>query len=144
MVPLRIIVARAARAMLTRHSPSTAIVPSRIAAVGRFALVALLALSPLRFPSSGAPGAQPSFLRGVTALHNFEYEDAVEAFREAQRMDPDFAMAYWGEAMTYHQTLWRNENILAGREALKRLVRDWADVLVENYRPGAFKALGLG
>ena len=31
-----------------------------------------------------------------------------------------------------------------GREALKRLVRDWADVLVENYRPGAFKALGLG
>jgi len=31
-----------------------------------------------------------------------------------------------------------------GREALKRLVADWADVLVENYRPGAFKALGLG
>jgi len=32
----------------------------------------------------------------------------------------------------------------AGCEAFKRLVRDWADVLVENYRPGAFKALGLG
>jgi crotonobetainyl-CoA:carnitine CoA-transferase CaiB-like acyl-CoA transferase len=31
-----------------------------------------------------------------------------------------------------------------GRAALKRLVRDWADVLIENYRPGAFKALGLG
>src|SRR4029450_3185928 len=31
-----------------------------------------------------------------------------------------------------------------GREALERLVVDWADVLVENYRPGAFKALGLG
>ena len=31
-----------------------------------------------------------------------------------------------------------------GREALKRLVAGWADVLVENYRPGAFKALGLG
>lgn len=30
------------------------------------------------------------------------------------------------------------------RDALKRLVKDWADVLVENYRPGAFKALGLG
>src|ERR1051325_3463132 len=25
-----------------------------------------------------------------------------------------------------------------GREALKRLVAEWADVLVENYRPGAF------
>jgi crotonobetainyl-CoA:carnitine CoA-transferase CaiB-like acyl-CoA transferase len=31
-----------------------------------------------------------------------------------------------------------------GRGALRRLVRDWADVFVENYRPGAFSALGLG
>ena len=31
----------------------------------------------------------------------------------------------------------------AGREILKRLVKG-ADVLVENYRPGAFAALGLG
>ena len=31
-----------------------------------------------------------------------------------------------------------------GQAALKRLVKDWADVFVENYRPGALKALGLG
>jgi crotonobetainyl-CoA:carnitine CoA-transferase CaiB-like acyl-CoA transferase len=31
-----------------------------------------------------------------------------------------------------------------GREALQRLVVSWADVFVENYRPGAFQALGLG
>ena len=30
-----------------------------------------------------------------------------------------------------------------GREALKRLAAQWADVFVENYRPGAFKSLGL-
>ena len=30
-------------------------------------------------------------------------------------------MAYWGEAMTYHQTLWGNENVDAGRQALARL-----------------------
>ena len=30
-----------------------------------------------------------------------------------------------------------------GREILKRLVKD-ADVMVENYRPGAFPALGIG
>lgn len=32
----------------------------------------------------------------------------------------------------------------SGREALRRLVRDWADVFVENFRPGALKSLGLG
>jgi tetratricopeptide (TPR) repeat protein len=89
--------------------------------VGRFALVALLALSPLRFPTSGAPTAQTSFLRGVTALHNFEYEDAVEAFREAQRIDRDFAMAYWGEAMACNQTLWLNQDASAARASLLRL-----------------------
>src|SRR5215218_6517078 len=31
-----------------------------------------------------------------------------------------------------------------GQDALRRLVKDWADVFVENYRPGAMKALGLG
>jgi crotonobetainyl-CoA:carnitine CoA-transferase CaiB-like acyl-CoA transferase len=31
-----------------------------------------------------------------------------------------------------------------GREALKRLAANWADVFVENYRPGAFRTLGLG
>ncbi len=30
-------------------------------------------------------------------------------------------MAYWGEAMTYNQTLWRNEDVAAGRQALARL-----------------------
>jgi tetratricopeptide (TPR) repeat protein len=30
-------------------------------------------------------------------------------------------MAYWGEAMTWHQTLWRNENVAAARQALARL-----------------------
>src|SRR5688500_6984458 len=32
----------------------------------------------------------------------------------------------------------------AGRDALRKLAAEWADVLVENYRPGALKALGLG
>jgi len=85
------------------------------------ALVGLLLLSPILFPNSGLPAAQPSFLRGVTALHNFQYEDAVEAFRETQRIDRDFAMAYWGEAMACNQTLWLNQDVAAAREILLRL-----------------------
>jgi tetratricopeptide (TPR) repeat protein len=89
--------------------------------VGRFALLALLALSSVRFPTSGSPAAQAPFLRGLTALHNFQYEDAVEAFREAQRLDRDFAMAYWGEAMACNQTLWLNQDAATARASLLRL-----------------------
>ena len=75
----------------------------------------------IQFPTSGAPTAQADFLRGVEALHNFEYEEANQAFVRARSADPSFAMAIWGEALTFHQTLWRNENLAAGREALARL-----------------------
>ena len=68
-----------------------------------------------------APTAHTEFQTGVTALHNFEYEEANAAFLEAQKIDRDFAMAYWGEAMTYHQILWQNEDVAAGRRVLERL-----------------------
>lgn len=89
--------------------------------VGLFTLVALIVLSPVRFSNSGSPAAQGPFLRGVTALHNFQYEDAVEAFREAQGADHDFAMAYWGEAMACNQTLWLNQDVEMARQILLRL-----------------------
>jgi len=79
--------------------------------------------SPPSIPLSSQPSSQAHALvvRGIVALHNFEYEDANEAFQQARTLDPADALAYWGEAMTYNQTLWRNENVPAGREALARL-----------------------
>ena len=71
--------------------------------------------------ASAQPRAAELFQQGITALHLFEYEDANEAFIQARRSDPAFVLAYWGEAMTYHQTLWRHENVEAGRQALERL-----------------------
>ena len=79
----------------------------------------LIALAAGRAPAQ--PRAPELFQQGLAALHQFEYEDANEAFINARRIDPGFVMAYWGEAMTYHQTLWRNENVEAGRQALARL-----------------------
>ena len=64
------------------------------------------------------PMPQSAFAEGLAALHSFEYEDANAAFLRAQRDDPGFALAYWGEAMTYHQTLWgqrRRRRRAAGR-----------------------------
>ena len=87
----------------------------------RTAVACVLAWAASARATAQPPDARLFYSRGLTALHLFEYEDANEAFREAQRLDPGFAMAYWGEAMTYNQTLWRKEDIAAGRRALARL-----------------------
>ncbi|HTY40402.1 MAG TPA: hypothetical protein VMH79_00880 [Thermoanaerobaculia bacterium] len=79
------------------------------------------ALGRIDFPASGSPQAMPDFLRGVLLLHSFEYDDAAEAFRQAQKADPGFAMAYWGEAMTYNHPLWMQRDRGAALKALERL-----------------------
>ena len=59
-------------------------------------------LGEIVFPNSGNAAAQAPFLRGVKLLHNFEYEDAVESFQAAEKADPNFALAYWGEALAHN------------------------------------------
>ena len=73
------------------------------------------------FVNSGSAAAQADFLRGLAQLHNFEYDDAAEHFRKAQQIAPDFALAYWGEAMTQNHPVWHEEDVPAAREILKRL-----------------------
>lgn len=75
----------------------------------------------LTFPNSGSEAAQKSFLYGLAQLHNFEYEDAAEAFRRAEETDPGFAMAYWGEAMTKNHPIWMQQDLDAARAVLNRL-----------------------
>jgi Tfp pilus assembly protein PilF len=75
----------------------------------------------VHFANSGAASAQASFLRGLAQLHNFEYDDAAAEFRKAQQADPNFAMAYWGEAMTYTHPLWYEQDQPAARAALNHL-----------------------
>jgi tetratricopeptide (TPR) repeat protein len=72
------------------------------------------------FANSGAPDAQAPFLHGLALLHDFEYEAAAREFRKAQTIDPSFAMAYWGEAMTYTHPVWFQQDADAARAALKR------------------------
>src|SRR5256885_194621 len=78
-------------------------------------------LGTIDFPTSGAPAARAPFIRGVLLLHSFEYGDAARAFREAQRLDSGFALAYWGEAMTYTHPVWNEQDGNAARAALQRL-----------------------
>ena len=78
-------------------------------------------LGHIDFPTSGTPPAQEHFVTGVLFLHSFEYPSALREFREAQRLDSAFAMAYWGEAMTYTHAVWNEQDAAAARAALRRL-----------------------
>lgn len=79
-------------------------------------------LGTISFPTSTrSAAAQTAFLRGALLLHLFEYPDAAKTFQQAQQLDPGFAMAYWGEAMTYNHGIWNQLDAQAGRIALGRL-----------------------
>ena len=73
------------------------------------------------FPTSGSPEAQKHFLRGVATLHSFGWKQARTAFQEAQAADPDFAMAYWGESLTYNHPLITEWDLDTPRAVLSKL-----------------------
>lgn len=72
-------------------------------------------LGNVKFETSGSEKAQASFLRGLAALHSFWYEEALDAFRESTKIDPDFMMGYWGEAMAHNHPLWSEQDTTAAR-----------------------------
>ena len=73
------------------------------------------------FPTSAGEEAQKHFIRGVAILHSFGYEQAREQFQAAQEFEPDFALAYWGETLTYNHPLLPERDLDSPREALERL-----------------------
>src|ERR1044071_6963471 len=78
-------------------------------------------LGKVEFPTSGSPQAQSHFLRGLAALHSFWYEEALEAFQESTKADPDFMMGYWGEAMAQNHPLWSEQDIAGARQVLTKI-----------------------
>ncbi len=64
---------------------------------------------------------QEKFNEGLLLLHNFEYDDALTAFREATARDSTEVLTHWGEAMCHYKALWRLQNTKKGRAILQRL-----------------------
>jgi tetratricopeptide (TPR) repeat protein len=47
------------------------------------------------------PAAQQYFDQGLRLVYGFNHAEAIRAFNEAARLDPDCAMCYWGTALAY-------------------------------------------
>lgn len=98
------------------------------------------------FPTSCAPVVQEQFEHGVALLHSFEYEMADNEFKNVAQRDPQCAMAYWGQAMTFYHELWNRpskDDLKQGAELLKKAVdlkpktareREYIDALTVFYR----------
>ncbi len=78
-------------------------------------------LGKIYFPTSANQAAETHFINGVLFLHNFEYEQARAAFQQAEKADSTFALAYWGEAMTYNYPVWNEQNLSEARKVLAKL-----------------------
>jgi tetratricopeptide (TPR) repeat protein len=78
-------------------------------------------LGKIDFPTSAPDTAQKHFIEGVLLLHSFEYARARKAFAEASKIAPDFALAYWGEAMTYDHRIWGERDPSSALAVLARL-----------------------
>ncbi|MDB5839632.1 MAG: hypothetical protein JWQ23_1584 [Herminiimonas sp.] len=57
-------------------------------------------LGTLAYPiTTSKPQAQKYFNQGLRLAYGFNHDEAAQAFRMAQKIDPKCAMCYWGEAL---------------------------------------------
>jgi tetratricopeptide (TPR) repeat protein len=102
---------------MTRHFLGAALVVALASPVS----AQLESVGNLRFETSASPEAQKHFLRGVAILHSFGWKQAIAEFQAAQKIEPDFALAYWGETLCYNHPLAPEQDGKTPREVLKRL-----------------------
>lgn len=60
----------------------------------------------VHLPDVCSVAATPHMERGLALLHHMTYEDARAEFAQAVVEDPNCALGYWGQAMTYIHPLW--------------------------------------
>ena len=78
-------------------------------------------LGTVDFPTSGSPEAQTHFLRGLAALHSFWFDEALDEFRQSTKIDQDFMMGYWGEAMALNHPLWAQQDTDSARKVIANI-----------------------
>jgi len=92
--------------------------------------------------------AQTYFNQGLILSYGFNHAEAARSFREAQKLDPDCAMAYWGEALVLGPNInaaMEDENVPLAWAALQKALerkdkasereRAYIDALAARYVP---------
>jgi tetratricopeptide (TPR) repeat protein len=51
--------------------------------------------------STESAAAQKYFNQGLTLVYGFNHMEALRSFRQATKLDPELAMAYWGQALCW-------------------------------------------
>lgn len=69
--------------------------------------------------TTSKPMAQRYFDQGLRLAYGFNHDEAGQSFRTAQKIDPDCAMCYWGEALV----LGPNINMPMSQDAIAPAVR---------------------
>ncbi|MGH8606616.1 MAG: hypothetical protein ACREX9_04085 [Gammaproteobacteria bacterium] len=105
--------------------------------------------------TTASPRAQSYFDQGLRLSYAFNHAEARRAFRQAQKLDPDCAMCYWGEALVLGpninapmepqaSNLALQASAMAQKKAVKASEREQALItaLVKRYSadPGAERA----
>jgi tetratricopeptide (TPR) repeat protein len=73
--------------------------------------------------TTSVPRAQRFFDQGMRLLYAFNHAEAIRAFREAARLDPAMAMAYWGQALALGPNLNAPMTKENGRQAFAAIRR---------------------
>jgi tetratricopeptide (TPR) repeat protein len=73
--------------------------------------------------STEVPRAQQFFDQGLRLTYAFNHAEAIRAFKEAARLDPDCAICYWGIALAYGPNINAPMDSASGVEAYRALER---------------------
>ena len=68
--------------------------------------------------STSSDSAQVYFNQGITMYYSFHIIEAMASFKKAAKFDPDCAMVYWAQALTYGPNI-NDLGYIASPEALK-------------------------
>lgn len=80
--------------------------------------------------STESDAAQLWFDTGLAHMANFNHDEAIAAFRQAQVEDPDCAMCFWGEALSFGSNI--NAPFESDRGAAGRVAADEAMARIDT------------